>query len=232
MTELFRDSPLPIRDDLRAAHERVWQRLARPGSAWTGETRVAIAAEARVAGTCSLCRERREAVSPAPVAGEHTRASELPEAIVDAVHRVSTDASRITQAFVDSLASAGVDARRYAELVGIVACLRSMDAVCFGVGARPHPLPTPEAGEPTGDAPARSESIGAFIPVVEGRLPAVLRALGLCPDAVRDMQELGEAHYLGHDEIVRLGRSGRRALTRPQIELVASRVSALNECFY
>jgi hypothetical protein len=36
-----------VREDLAAAHDRAWARLARAGTWWTGAERVAIAAEAR-----------------------------------------------------------------------------------------------------------------------------------------------------------------------------------------
>ena len=61
--------------------------------------------------------------------------------------------------------------------------------------------------------------------------PNVIRALSLVPEAVRDLTTLLNVHYLS------LGRMGGgldtgRALDRAQIELIAGRVSALNECFY
>jgi hypothetical protein len=62
-------------------------------------------------------------------------------------------------------------------------------------------------------------------------VPNVARALSLVPDAVRQLKELSEAHYLRIDDVVD-PRARMRELTRPQMELVAGRVSALNECFY
>ena len=44
MPELYSSSPLPIRDDLLAAHTQAWERIARPGTWWDGTARVAIAA--------------------------------------------------------------------------------------------------------------------------------------------------------------------------------------------
>jgi hypothetical protein len=60
--------------------------------------------------------------------------------------------------------------------------------------------------------------------------PNVIRAMSLVPDAVRDLMTLSAVHYLPPERTVDL-REGR-ALGRPQMELVAGRVSALNECFY
>jgi hypothetical protein len=59
----------------------------------------------------------------------------------------------------------------------------------------------------------------------------VLKALSLVPDALRQLQELSAAHYLPLQEMMHFDTK-LRALSRAQIELVAGRVSALNECFY
>ena len=55
----YEASPLVVRDEIVAAHERAWARLAAPGTWWDGAARVAIAAEARQARACGLCRRRR-----------------------------------------------------------------------------------------------------------------------------------------------------------------------------
>jgi hypothetical protein len=60
--------------------------------------------------------------------------------------------------------------------------------------------------------------------------PYVLRALSLVPAEVRAWTGVSQAQYLSPERMVRFERF--RALDRAQIELVAARVSALNECFY
>ena len=85
----FRCSPLPIRDELVAAHRRAWARLAAPGEWWTGEVRVAIAKETRAATDCELCKDRRAALSPYVVTG--TRAGDLGDAeFVETVGVIAT----------------------------------------------------------------------------------------------------------------------------------------------
>ena len=59
----------------------------------------------------------------------------------------------------------------------------------------------------------------------------VIRAMSLVPDAVRSLQELSAAHYLALKD-VRDPNARMPALERPQVELIAGRISALNECFY
>ena len=62
-------------------------------------------------------------------------------------------------------------------------------------------------------------------------VPNIVRALSLVPDEVaHDAQRPPEAHYLPVDQIG--DPTVRRALDRMQMELVAARVSALNQCFY
>ena len=61
-------------------------------------------------------------------------------------------------------------------------------------------------------------------------LPNVIRAMSLVPSGVRMLRRLSIAHYVEkvQDPLANDGR----ALDRRQIELVAGRVSAINECFY
>ncbi len=61
-------------------------------------------------------------------------------------------------------------------------------------------------------------------------VPNIMRALSLVPDEARALQRSSDAHYVPVSQIP--DPTVRRALDRPQMELVAARVSALNECFY
>ena len=62
-------------------------------------------------------------------------------------------------------------------------------------------------------------------------IPNIVRALSLVPDAVRTMWRSSDAHYLPVADIGNPLARGA-ALDRMQTELVAARVSAINECFY
>ena len=74
----YQSAPVAVREDLIEAHRRAWRRIAEPGTWWSGEQRVAIAAETRNALSCSLCRDRKAALSPNAVEGEHERLGVLP----------------------------------------------------------------------------------------------------------------------------------------------------------
>ena len=241
-----------VREDLRAAQDRYWRRLARPGANWSGAERVAIAREARHASGCVFCGRLRAALSPHALDGAHDvapgNAEVLPTPAVDAVHRIVNDASRLTRAWYEQTLSEGLTDGEYVELVGTVVSVLSIDAFCRAIGVPLHPLPEPEPGAASGYRPATAAQDGeSWVPMVpfdnsgtpeEDLWPAkrtgnVIRALSLAPDEVRTLNDLGGAHYIDHG-FVRDPSATRAdgALTRAQIELVAGRVSILNDCFY
>ena len=65
-----------------------------------------------------------------------------------------------------------------------------------------------------------------------GRSANVVRALTLVPDALRDWFSLASAQYLSLEGMSNLVRDDNRCINRMQMELIAGRVSAINECFY
>ncbi len=241
----YAGAPIPVRDDLVAAHDRAFARLAAAGTWWTGAERIAIAAAVREASRCRLCRERRNALSPAAIRGEHEGArSPLPSSAIDAAHRIASDPARLTRKWVEGLLTSGLGEGRYVELVGIVSTIVSIDAFCRGIGAPYHPLPLPREGEPSRHRPKAARREEAWVAMLPPGRPGgsesdlwgertgnVLRALSLVPDEVRGLQDLSEAHYLSMAAMTDLSR-GLGSLDRRQIELVAGRVSALRECFY
>jgi hypothetical protein len=244
----FDNTPYPIRDDLVAAYRGFWDRLANAGTWWTGEERVAIAAEVRKALTCSYCAERKEALSPYNFPGEHDAAENTPlDALaIDAVHRIITDQTRITKSWVQDSVQAGLSEGKYAELVGVVVCTFSIDEFCRALSLPLEPLPAPVAGEPTGYVPQGLESHTGFVAMVDleqsgpneqdlwpqGRTGNVVRALTQVPDAAREWTALSNAMYLPLHKVVDTTCETERVLNRLQIEIVAGRVSSHNECFY
>ncbi len=240
-------SPIPIRDDLPAAHRDAWQWIASPGAWWTGAERVAIAEEVRRAGDCALCRERREALSPMGVSGEHDHAGALREAAVDAVHRLVTDASRLSRTWVEKTLAGGLSDGHYVELLGVVVAVVDIDSLHRALGLRLEPLPAPRPGEPTKQRPAGAREGVGWFPTLDKdaatgeysdlypkapQIPNVIRAMSLVPDNVRMLKKLSTAHYVPHTIVAKVAAETGRAISRSQIELIAGRVSARNECFY
>ena len=231
-----------IRPDLRAAHGMILEYLRRPGSWFTGAQRLAIAAEARLAPECGLCRERKRALSPEHAAGRHQSADGLSDALVDLIHRVRTDPGRLSRPWYERVRASGVSEGEYVEAVGIVAFTAGIDVFCRALGIACLPLREPLPGEPSGHRPEKVRQGIAWVPLLlpedasgpdadvyagAGFVPNIVRALSLVPDHVRALRSWSAAHYVELRDL-----TARRALDRPQIELVAARVSALNQCFY
>ena len=112
------DSPPAIREDLVAALERAWQRIADPGTWWSGTQRIAIAAETRNAPQCGLCQQRKSSLSPFAITGEHDVAGKLPGAVVEVVHRVRTDSGRLTRSWYEDVLASGLSDAQYVEMSG------------------------------------------------------------------------------------------------------------------
>jgi hypothetical protein len=58
----------------------------------------------------------------------------------------------------------------------------------------------------------------------------VAKALSLVPAEVHGMADLSAAHYMQMQQVIDV--RVHRTLSRAQMELIAGRVSALNQCFY
>ncbi len=237
--------PFAVREDIRAAHRALWRHMAAPGTWWTGPQRVAIARAAREADTCELCAERKAALSPAAVAGAHRTDGSLPASVVDVIHRVRSDPGRLSRPWFDAVIAGGLEAAAYVELIGVVTMLTGVDYFARALGLAPFPLPKPHEGAPSRRRPPAAKDAGAWVPMIApedasgaeadlypsaAMVPNIIRALSLVPDEVRMLLTMAEAHYLNLDQLP--DPTARRSLDRMQMELVAARVSALNQCFY
>ena len=242
----FSNAPYPIRPDLADAYRAYWVKLSTPGTWWTGEQRVAIAQESRNALACSFCAARKTSLSPYGLVGEHEHGLGLQDAAIDAVHRIVTDQTRITQKYVNDNVANGLSKEAYVELVGVVVAVLSIDEFHRALNLPIEPLPTARPGDPSAYRPAHlSEDIG-FVPTVprEGAVGEesdlwppdfcrnVLRALTLVPNALREWRELAAVQYLSFEGMKNFVKDEARTINRMQMELIAGRVSAVNECFY
>ena len=239
----YSDAAFPIRDDIPDAHRQAWSEIASPGRWWSGAERVAIASEVRRARDCALCKA---ALSPSSPEGTHPGDATLPGPAVDAVHRLTTDVAGLTRAWLEKLQAAGLSDGHYVELLGVVVAVVSVDGFHFALGLEPEPLPSPEPGAPTRVRPEGLVSDVAWVPMLDpkrvgapesdlfprARTANVIRAMSLVPEAVRLLQRLSRAHYVAMETVANPASNEGRAISRAQIELIAGRVSALNECFY
>ena len=238
-------APAPVRQGFAKSHQRFWDRLAAPGTWWTGAERVDIAREARAARDCPHCIDRKAALSPHGVRGSHAAATGLPLSTVAVVHAVMNDASRLTRAWYEARLADGLSEGQYVEIIGTVVALVSIDRFCLGIGVTEHPLPAALLGEPSRYRPPSAGPDEAWVPMVPNdnaatpeadlwpadRTGNVIRAMSLVPDEVRTLSDLSAVHYLPN-ELVRDPSAQHGRLTRPQMELIAGKVSVLNNCFY
>lgn len=244
MTLSYDASPYKVRDDLAAAHRRVWERLAHAGTWFDGATRVKIAGETRHARGCSLCARQKAALSPFAIDGAHDSLGELPAGWVEIIHRIVADPGRLTRRWSENMRASVIEDTEYVELVSIVAHVTAIDVFARGLGIAEHPLPEPVPGEPTRYRPAEARQAEAWLPNIawaeagpnekdfcHGRESSIRRALTLVPDEARSFFDLGAHQYLP-GEAMREFSKKVRAITRAQIELLAGRVSAINQCTY
>ena len=236
---------LPLRADLVESHERAWAAIAAPGTWLSGERRVAVAAETRKARDCAHCAAIRAALSPYTVEGVHASLGALSAAEVELIHRVVGDPGRLSERWSRSVLAQGLAEGEYVEIVGIIAMVMMMDAWAQALGLPEVALPAPRGGEPTRYRPPGARKKAAWLPLVEPedaveadgpmyptpKAGYIYRGLSLVPQSLRDYWTLAFSHYLPSEEIYRFERS-IRAISRPQVEVLAARVSALHQCAY
>ncbi len=235
-----------IRDDIPDAHRAVWRKIGEPGCWWRGSDRVAFVEESRNARRCEACAKRKAALSPHVDCGPHNATTNLPEVVVDVVHRITTDPARLSRGWLDRVNTNGVTDEQYVELLGVVVAAISVDAFHRALGLPLAPLPAVVAGAPSGYRPPGAADSGAWVHTVQpeaageaeadlypgGRTGNVISAMSLVPDSVRLLLRLSDAHYLPMQSIMTPNDNAGRAISRSQIELLAGRVSALSDCFY
>ena len=240
-----------VRPDLAAAQASAWAEIGAPGTWWTGAERVAIAAETRHAVRCRLCAARAAALSPSMVSGAHDSLDVLPAPAIEAIHRLRTDSGRLGERWYRGVLNSGLDEERYVELVSVLAVTVAVDTFRSAAGLAPWPLPAAQAGMPSRRRPAGARPGVAWMatllpedctdedPDLYRAHPGprqrgggyVHHALSLVPRSMIHWWDMFEVMYLPSAAMRDFGRE-YRAISHGQIELLASRVAALNHCVY
>lgn len=235
----------PVRQDLVLSHRRAWESIGSPGTWLTAARRVAVAAEIRNARDCPHCREIKEALSPNAVKGSHSTLGVLGAAEIELIHRAVCDSGRLSEKWSQSVLAAGLSEGEYVEIVGIIAMVSIVDTCTLALGLPDRPLPQAAAGEPTRYRPPGARKEAAWLPIVEPQdtvesdgpmYPSpkagyIYRGLSSVPQSMRDYWALANIHYLPGDVVYRFDTS-IRAISRPQTEILAARVSAMHQCAY
>ncbi len=223
----------PVPETVLESFRTIWAALAGPGRWWSGAERVAIAAVVRHA-------EPRGIGDPHPPVAEldADHDGDLSPLLRTVVERITTESFKLDRVWFDQVV-ARLDQRygpggqgRYAEIVALVAQVVPIDHLCRILGRPLEPLPAPQPGPASQAWPDDLVDGGAWLPLSGPEWgPNVARGLGPVPEDNILRLGLVMAMYGGLDELARPVWD-HRALSRPQVELVAARTSALNECFY
>jgi len=243
----YANAPLPVRDDLAECHARALKRLSSAGTWYTGAERLMIAAESRNAKKCLYCAEQKEALSPNALKGEHDSSNELSKPTIEVIHRIVTDTSRLTPSWLEKIYEQGVTDAEYVEIIGVVTTTISLDTFARTIGIEDLTLPLPVEGEPSRIRPASATNNMSWVPTVDVSKATpeelglydqvnknnVRRALSLVTAEAAGFFNLVDHQYLDGAQIHNVEyEANARAISRAQIELLSSRVSALNQCYY
>lgn len=216
--------------DIAEAQRDAITALARPGDWLSAAQRIDVWRQARDAATNDLDHQRRAAVSPNAIAGAHEATEHLAGAAVEVAHRVASDPGRLTRSWADrQIAELGEEV--YTEVVGLAAIASVIDRYHDAIGEPLPDLPAAEHGEPARIRPDDVGDVGAWVSQSTGPTRAnVSRTLSLVPVTNATWRNLVDSHYSHGPEF--MDSVWSRPLSRPAVELVASRTTALSECFY
>ena len=238
---LYADSRYPVSPTIDALHADEMQSYARSGTWGTAAQRTAIAATARIA----QCEQGlQESVGDEKLAAQ----AKLPDAAVRLARAVAVDSHNIDRKFCRDIQAQGVSEGAYVEIVALVSRLSNMDVFARGLGLPPRKLPEPADDTlPSFQRPAEAVDEGFFTASVPsapqggvlaeslyGKEPAgnIFRAVSLVPDEARRVIALVSQQYFGAEHLLDFHVTSDHALSRAQIELVATKVSEYNQCFY
>lgn len=198
--------------DAEQAIAAVWESIGSPGSFFTAAERVSFVEHARAAR------------------GLATAQSSLPPVVAEAVARVAAKAMTSREHHVQAWQQDGRDVLAYIELVSVVSQASGIDSYRFALDEPLDALPTPTPGDPVPVVHPDAKRMNAWVPTVGVALaPTAISAL---PNESETKKGLGIAWYLPDKVVHQYDVEPGRELTRPQMELIASRTSWLNECFF
>ena len=236
---MYEDSHWPIPERISDFHQAELATFAIPGTWLSAEERRAAVSHCRaVRATAGVQKDGRDSVDPEAV---------LPAAVLELIEALALTPQVFDRARFSDAMDAGIGDGEYVEIVGIVARLVNLDVFARGLGLPAATLPAANDGEASADRPKTARADGAWVDTIPlgeaggnigaqlyggNMLPFIYRALSLSPQEAERIIAGGNAQYLTLDHFFDFSYSAYPALSRAQIELLAARVSAINDCFY
>ena len=209
-----------VRDELRAAHGASFAHVVAPGAQLTGERRRHIA---EVAIAAALIAD-----PPPPWVRPYG------DPALDLAHRLGRHAATITEEWFEQLVAEGLHPLEWVEVVGVVVAALPPVLFARAIGAPLPELPAAVDGRPHGrEAAELAPATLNFVPVAApaDRTASVVQALSALPDEWDNLWRLAQAQYMG-DRDMDDPLWNRGTLSRPQMELIAGRLSLIRECFF
>lgn len=207
----FAAAPVPVREDLKTAYATIWAHFARPGAVYDGTERRAILEHARSGD------DRSQEIT-----------NLVPDQIAALARTLYWDPAAVDQNLVRDAADAHGESAAV-EVISLVSMLSAVDGAHRMLGVELEPLPDPSPGSPTGQISAGLQRRRTHVPMPQGAIPF---ALDLVPSEALAFRKSFGPQYMTGQEMGHSDFERSPGLNRAQMELVSSRTSLLNQCFY
>lgn len=237
---LYSKSRFPVATELGEVHARCVFALGVTGTWWTARQRAALTAEVRAARVAA-------GVAESDGEGAHHLDAPLGDAARDVARVVAVRPQTLTSDFYSAARAAGLGEEEYVETVAIAAMTVDLDVFARGIDVEPAPVGLSHEADPPRTRPAAARAEGAWVATVpagrrggadakalygDAMMPFIIRALSLVPAETRNHLDIEQVQYLPLARFADYGYRQHAGLSRAQVEVLAGRVSALNECFY
>jgi hypothetical protein len=209
-----------VREDLAEAHQGSLAHVAAPGARFSASRRVQIG---------EVARDAYLADRPSPP-------WERPygDPALDVAYRLARHCGTISEQWYEQVITEGMHPLEWVEIVGIVISTVSPIAFARAIGSPIPGFPHPLDGEPHGrEADELAPATLNWVPVAApaDRTASVVQALSALPDEWDNLWRLAAAQYMSDAQMAD-PRWNRGTLSRPQMELLAGRISRVRECFF
>ena len=223
---------IELRSEVVDAHHALVDHWSSPGAHWSPAERVEMVSQVRAAFNAAPIEPPWR---PASEAG--ATSDVLPTAVVDALWRITQHPGTLSKEWHDQVLGSGVDAVAFVELASIAAMASLVETFTFAVGAPSPELPSSSSQsdvDKTADQPVLPSSAvdSHWVPTTDFAGPNIRKALSAIPSELQMQGALLDAHYVPGGAMARDLGEFVWSLERTQMELVATRTSTMNECFY